>query len=140
MALLLHHYQKRPVMRKFRKTLLWKKSYLWITLSFFIGSLTLHWVFGWQAYRQEELDKGKLPEVGTYVVEMTRDTMENWQSEFLQLLWQVGGLAFFLWVGSPSSKEGDERKEEKLDHLLKKIDPEGYESLMKRLEEKYPLK
>lgn len=127
-------------MRRFRKMLLWKKSYLWITLFFFIGSLTLHWVFGWQAYRQEELDKGKLPEVSIYVVEMTRDTMENWQSEFLQLLWQVGGLAFFLWVGSPSSKEGDERKEEKLDHLLKKIDPEGYESLMKRLEEKYPLK
>lgn len=28
---------------------------------------------------------------GSYVVEMLRDTFENWQSEFLQLLWQVVG-------------------------------------------------
>ena len=42
---------------------------------------------------------------------MTRDTLENWQSEFLQLMWQVGGLAFLLYVGSPQSKEGDERVE-----------------------------
>lgn len=27
-----------------------------------------------------------------------------WQSEFLQLLWQIGGLAFLLYGGSPQSK------------------------------------
>jgi Domain of unknown function (DUF6766) len=32
---------------------------------------------------------------------MLRDTLENWQSEFLQLLWQVTGLAILLHVGSP---------------------------------------
>ena len=36
--------------------------------------------------------------------QMLRDTFENWQSEFLQLIWQVVGLAYFLYVGSPSSK------------------------------------
>lgn len=49
---------------------------------------------------------------------MLRDTFENWQSEFLQLLWQVVGLAYFLYVGSPSSKENDDRMEEKIDLLL----------------------
>jgi hypothetical protein len=47
---------------------------------------------------------------------MSRDTLENWQPEFLQLLWQVG-LALFLYVGSPQSKEGDDRKGAKLDEI-----------------------
>lgn len=50
---------------------------------------------------------------------MGRDTFENWQSEFLQLLWQVVGFAYFLYVGSPSSKENDDRLEEKIDALIK---------------------
>jgi UV DNA damage repair endonuclease len=45
---------------------------------------------------------------------MVRDNAENWQSEFLQLIWQVAGLAFPLYISSPQSKEGDDRKEEKL--------------------------
>lgn len=49
---------------------------------------------------------------------MGRDTFENWQSEFLQLLWQVVGLAYFLYVGSPSSKENDDRVEAKIDRLI----------------------
>jgi hypothetical protein len=45
-------------------------------------------------------------------------TFENWQSEFLQLVWQAVGLALlFLW-GSSQSKESDERIEAKLDRLL----------------------
>ncbi len=47
-------------------------------------------------------------------------TFENWQSEFLQLIWQAVGLTFlFLW-GSSQSRESDERIEAKLDALLEK--------------------
>jgi hypothetical protein len=70
-------------------------------------------------------------------VQMMRDTLENWQSEFLQLLWQVGGLAFFLYIGSPQSREGDERKEAKLDALLRQLGPEG-ERVIAELDQKYP--
>jgi hypothetical protein len=100
--------------------------------------MALHWTLGWKAFKQEELEKGQVPEVKSYVIEMTRDTMENWQSEFLQLIWQVCGLALFLYVGSPSSKEGDDRKEEKIDYILKKLDPENYEKIIRQLKEKYP--
>ena len=55
---------------------------------------------------------------------MGRDTFENWQSEFLQLLWQVVGLAYFLYVGSPSSKENDDRMEAKIDALLELVGKE----------------
>jgi hypothetical protein len=71
---------------------------------------------------------------------MLWDMMENWQSEFLQLIWQIAGLAFLWYVGSPQSKEGDERKEEKLDYIIRKIDPENYTRLMEEWEDKYPKK
>jgi hypothetical protein len=53
-------------------------------------------------------------------------TFENWQSEFLQLVWQAVGLALLLFWGSSQSKESDERIEAKLDVLLAErgIDPD----------------
>ena len=50
--------------------------------------------------------------------------MENGQSEFLQLIWQVAGLSILWYVGSPQSKEGDERKEEKMEMIIKMLDPD----------------
>ena len=121
------------------KTSNWYKySYLWITLSFFLFSLLGHWFFAWQAYVEENLQFNHPIEVKQFVIETSRDTFENWQSEFLQLVWQVGGLAFLLYVGSPQSKEGDERKEEKLDLILKKVDPKNADTIIKKLEKKYP--
>ena len=94
-------------------------GYLWLTLAFFLVSIGLHWFFGWQAFAQEAAQHGQEPQVSDYLNEMSRDTFENWQSEFLQLLWQVVGLAYFLYVGSPASKENDDRMEAKIDALLR---------------------
>jgi hypothetical protein len=118
---------------------IWKKrGFVWVTLAFFFFSVALHWIFGWQVFKQEQLVHGEPLVFGEFVNEMMRDTMENWQSEFLQLIWQVAGLALLLYIGSPQSKEGDERKEEKLDFIIKKLDPENYNKLMKEWDEKYP--
>jgi hypothetical protein len=56
-------------------------------------------------------------------------TFENWQSEFLQLVWQAAGLALFFFWGSSQSKEGDERIEVKIDRLLVEqgVDPAEFE-------------
>ena len=40
-------------------------------------------------------------------------------------MWQVAGLALLLYVGSPQSREGDERKEAKLDAILEALDADG---------------
>ena len=69
-----------------------KYGYLWITLAFFLFSFAGHWLFGWFAYINEQQTHGTPLQVSDYVIQMTRDTLENWQSEFLQLTWQVGGL------------------------------------------------
>jgi hypothetical protein len=96
-----------------------KYAYAWLTVAFFLISLLLHWLFGWYAFENEATEHGRSPEMAAYLVEMGRDTFENWQSEFLQLLWQVVGLAYFLYIGSPSSKENDDRLEAKVDALLR---------------------
>ncbi|OJY60851.1 MAG: hypothetical protein BGP16_13045 [Sphingobium sp. 66-54] len=94
-------------------------AYGWITALFFLVSIAGHWVFGWYAYVDEAGARHQAPQVSAYLMEMGRDTFENWQSEFLQLLWQVLGLAYFLYVGSPASKENDDRLEAKVDELLR---------------------
>jgi hypothetical protein len=122
-----------------KKLNIWKKKgYVWVTLIFFIFSAALHWIFGWEVFKQEQLAHAQPIVFSDFSKEMIRDTMENWQSEFLQLIWQVAGLAFLLYVGSPQSKEGDDRKEEKLDYIIKKLDPDNYNKLMKEWSEKYP--
>ena len=70
-------------------------------------------------------------------MEVSRDTLENGQSEFLQLLWQVGGLAFLLFVGSPQSKEGEDRVEAKIDAILRQIDPRNAERTISEIDEAY---
>jgi hypothetical protein len=110
-------------------------GYGWVTLGFFLVSLAGHWLFGWLAYVDEQQAHGQPLEVGAYAIEMGRDTLENWQSEFLQLLWQVGGLALLLYVGSPQSKESSDRQEAKLDEILRRLDPAGAEATIRRLGE-----
>jgi hypothetical protein len=79
-------------------------------------------------------------EFSGYFNQTLRDTMENWQSEFLQLMWQVAGLSILLYVGSPQSKESDERLEKKLDRILQKIDPEKAQEIIEQLKKEYPEK
>ena len=114
-----------------------KYAYAWITLGFFAVSLALHWLFGWYAFVNEAAEHGQQPQLNDYLVEMGRDTFENWQSEFLQLLWQVVGLAYFLYVGSPSSKENDDRMEAKIDALIRLQAGEKAEDLLADIDERY---
>ena len=108
----------RPEKQAHKWGALGKYSYAWLTLAFFLISLLLHWWFGWKSFVEQAQEHGQVAEFAPYLDEMLRDTFENWQSEFLQLLWQVVGLAYFLYIGSPSSKENDDRLEAKVDELL----------------------
>jgi len=117
---------------------IWKKySYTWVTLAFFTFSVILHWIFGWFAFVNEQTALNQPIHFNDYAIEMLRDMFENWQSEFLQLIWQVAGLAMLLHMASPQSKEGDDRKEEKLDLILEKLDPEKGRSLVAKINQKY---
>jgi hypothetical protein len=108
-----------------------------VTGGFFLVSLVGHWVFAWFAYVAEQQAQQVPVEVGGYLVQVTRDTLENWQSEFLQLIWQVAGLALLLHVGSPQSKEGDDRMEAKLDAILRRVDPAKADQLIDEIDAAY---
>ena len=115
-------------------------SFLWVTLILFFASLGGHWFLAWQAFKQEQAAHREPVDVREFLVEVGRDTLENWQSEFLQLMWQVAGLAFLFHVGSPQSKEGDERREEKLDRILEAVDAARAAEIIAQLDRRYPKK
>ena len=84
-----------------------KYGYLWVTLILFSGSIIRHWYYGFQT--------------GNTLDENLRDTFENWQSEFLQLIWQVAGLTYLWYIDSPQSKEEEERNQEMLQWIMKRL-------------------
>lgn len=112
-------------------------AYAWLTGLFFLVSIMGHWIFGWFAFVDEQQALHQAPSLTPYLVEMGRDTFENWQSEFLQLIWQVVGLAYFLYVGSPASKENDDRSEAKLDVLIRLQAEEKAEDIIADIDRRY---
>jgi hypothetical protein len=88
----------------------------------------------------EQGEHGQRVEAAGYFNRTFRDTMENWQSEFLQLIWQVAGLSFLWYVGSPQSREEHDRQEEKIDFIIKRLDPENAQNLLDELDDRYPRK
>jgi hypothetical protein len=111
-----------------------------VTIGFFAISLTVHWTYAWFAYVDDAKEHNQSIEIGNYFNMTLRDTMENWQSEFLQLAWQIGGLSFLWAVASPQSKSESDRLEEKVDLILQKVDPETGKKLLEELDIKYPRK
>ena len=120
------------------KHTIWTRyGFLWVTGALFLITLSGHWIFGWFAYVSQQQAHGQPIEISGYTIEMMRDTLENWQSEFLQLVWQVAGLAMLLHVGSPQSKEGDDRMEAKIDAILMAIQPEKAERILEEIDREY---
>jgi hypothetical protein len=117
-----------------------KRGFLWITFAFFVMSFAIHWTYAWFSYAEEQIEHNQPIELSGYFNQTLRDTMENWQSEFLQLMWQVAGLSFLLYVGSPQSKENEERVEKKLDAILQKLEPEKAQKIIEQLKKGYPEK
>lgn len=130
--------QQRKQEGSLREASVWRRyAYAWITAGFFLITIAGHWTFGWFAYVEEQKQHGEEIAVSGYLVEMSRDTLENWQSEFLQLLWQVGGLALLLYVGSPQSSEGDQRLEAKLDAVLRSVSPKDANQIISEIDHQF---
>ena len=72
--------------------------------------------------------------------ENLRDTFENWQSEFLQLMWQVAGLTVLWYVDSPQSKEEEERNNECCNGQFEKWIRKNAEKFLSEMDNKYPKK
>lgn len=106
----------------------WWKAYSFVLVTGLLFLLSWYGQFLFQA--REFIDDaeahGHAATMGEYLPAFLAATFENWESEFLQLMWQCAGLAWFYHWGSSQSREQDDRLEKKVDTLLRRqgIDPD----------------
>ena len=75
----------------------------------------------WQTYTDHQREHGEPVELGDFVSEFGQSTLENWQSEFLQLFAFVTLAALLIHKGSAESKDGEERVEASLRRIEEKL-------------------
>lgn len=94
---------------------IWKEFGLGLLLMIlFFVSWVGHGIAQWQVFTDESRTNGEDPELGDFVAEFAQGTLENWQSEFLQLFSFVTLAALYIHKGSAESKDGDEKMEASL--------------------------
>ncbi|MFL6177293.1 MAG: DUF6766 family protein [Ornithinibacter sp.] len=105
-----------------------------VTLGLFVLSWTGQFFMQLAVVRNESSQHGQPFEWPDFLAQFFSSTFENWQSEFLQLVWQAAGLTLLLFWGSSQSKESDERIEVKIDRLLEEqgIDPASISARVNR--------
>jgi len=105
-----------------------------VTAGLFLLSWTGQFLTQLVVVRNESAEHGQPFQWPDFIAQFFASTFENWQSEFLQLVWQAAGLTLLLFWGSSQSKESDERIEVKIDRLLQEqgIDPSSISAEVNR--------
>jgi hypothetical protein len=75
----------------------------------------------WQTYTDEQREHGQTIQAGDFFTDFARSTLENWQSEFLQLFSFVVLAALYIHKGSAESKDSDEKMEASLRRIEEKL-------------------
>jgi hypothetical protein len=88
----------------------------------FLTSWVAHGAAEWQVFTDEQRDHNQPVTVGDFTAEFAQSTLENWQSEFLQLFSFVVMSALLIHRGSAESKDSDDRIEEALKRIEKKLE------------------
>jgi len=76
----------------------------------------------WGVYRDEQLAHGDATNLSDYLMQFGQSTLENWQSEFLQLFAFVVLSALLIHRGSAESKDGNDRLERKIDEIASQLE------------------
>jgi hypothetical protein len=87
----------------------------------FLVSWVAQFVFEWIHFRDEAQEHGSSFQFWEFFPGFWQSTLENWQSEFLQLFAFVTLTAFLIHRGSPESKDGDEEMQAKLDAIQEEL-------------------
>jgi len=95
-----------------------KSAYAGITFAFFVVSVLLQWLSGWAELSAGTAPPDKAANIAQFTAGLARETFAHWQGGFLQVLWQMLGIGWFLHLGSAATRRQDERVERKLDVLL----------------------
>lgn len=88
----------------------WREFGLGLALTaLFFASWGAQAITQWQTFTDEQRTFGQDPAIGDFLAEFGQSTMENWQSEFLQLFAFVVLASLYIHRGSAESKDGEER-------------------------------
>jgi len=94
---------------------LWREfSLSFALLILFLVSWIGQGVAEWQVATDEANTHGEEPAVGDFMGEFAQSTLENWQSEFLQLFSFAALAALYIHKGSAESKDSEEKIEASL--------------------------
>jgi hypothetical protein len=97
----------------------WREFGLGLSLMIlFLVTWIAHGITEWQVFTDEQRAQGESVEVGDFAAAFAQSTLENWQSEFLQLFSFVTLAALLIHKGSAESKDS----EEKLEASLRRIE------------------
>jgi hypothetical protein len=75
----------------------------------------------WQKFVDQQRSHGEAVSAGDFVAEFSQSTLENWQSEFLQLFSFVVMSALLIHRGSAESKDSDDRMEAALKRIEERL-------------------
>ncbi len=94
-----------------------------ITLfSFFVFSWLGQAYFQWNEFVTYQQVHNQEVNIKDFFNEFMRATLENWQSEFLQLFTFVVLATYLIHKGSPQSKDGDEETRKMLREIKSRLD------------------
>jgi Domain of unknown function (DUF6766) len=101
---------------------IWKNFGLSIAFCvLFLTSWAAQGIVEWQVFVDEQRAHNQSVQVVDYLQEFAQSTLENWQSEFLQLFSFVVLAALLIHRGSAESKDSDDRMEESLKRIEEKL-------------------
>jgi hypothetical protein len=75
----------------------------------------------WHVYVAEQHAHGEPQGIADFITQFSQSTLENWQSEFLQLFSFVVMAALFIHRGSGESKDSEDRIELKIDRIEQQL-------------------
>lgn len=100
----------------------WREFGLGLALMvLFVGTWIGHGISEWQVYTDEAREHGQPTDAGDFLATFAQATLENWQSEFLQLFAFVTLAALYVHKGSAESKDGEERLEASLRRIEERL-------------------
>jgi hypothetical protein len=101
---------------------IWPNFGLGIVLAIlFFVTWTAQAAVQWRVYAEEQHAHNEQAGVLGYVEDLGQATLENWQSEFLQLFSFVVLATLFIHRGSAESRDSEDRMEKMLDEIKKDL-------------------
>lgn len=100
-----------------RTTVLQRYGLTIVLASLFLAAWLGQAIAEWFTVANEAEQHGSSITVSEYLWSFGQSTLENWQSEFLQLLAFVVLTAFLVHMGSPESRDSDEETQAALERI-----------------------